>query len=78
MIEPENWDTLFWNRGDRYYICRLSQNLFGEWIVEREWGGRNSGKRGRLERAFPSLQEAESLVRQVARRRSYQRYEIKA
>lgn len=28
-----------WESKRRYYTARLSQDLFGDWIVERAWGG---------------------------------------
>jgi hypothetical protein len=40
---------LFWQRGDRFYWCALRQNLFGEWVLLRKWGGRRAGKGGQRE-----------------------------
>lgn len=28
-----------WETTSRYYVVRLYQDLFGDWIVESVWGG---------------------------------------
>jgi WGR domain len=63
-----------WQRGDRFYRCEVREDLFGNWVVVRFWGGVNSGKRGTKETVCQSYAEAEALFEAVAKRRARRRY----
>jgi hypothetical protein len=40
-----------WETGTRYYSAHLVKDLFGEWIVDRYWGGRfNNHRRWKAQR----------------------------
>lgn len=34
-----------WESKRRYYTARLSQDLLGDWVIERAWGGLFNRKR---------------------------------
>ena len=40
--DMEQWQSSQWHKGTRYYSIELCQNLFGEWVVRRSWGGKNT------------------------------------
>lgn len=74
IYEPDHWRELFWQRGDRYYWCALQQNLFGEWVVLRKWGGRKTGKGGQMETPCTNPEEGQRLIQDVQKRRQYRGY----
>lgn len=70
----DQWKSASWRRGDRYYHCELRQDLFGNWLVVRQWGGVSSGKWGAKEMLCTNYAEAEALFRTVAKRREKREY----
>lgn len=70
----DEWQELFWQRGDRYYWCALRQNLFGEWVLLRKWGGRQTGKGGQRETLCADFKEGHRLMQNVLQRRRYRGY----
>lgn len=64
-----------WKRGDgRWYRCELRQDLFGNWVLVREWGGVKSGKRGSKETVCERYEEGKTLFCEVAKRREKRGY----
>ena len=74
--EQEHWQELFWQRDDRYYWCALRQNLFGEWVLLRRWGGRRTRKGGQMETVVANPEEGHRLIQDVLKRRQYRRYTL--
>lgn len=37
-IHVEQWLIHRWQKGNRYYVAELMQDLFGIWILKRTWG----------------------------------------
>jgi hypothetical protein len=74
QYEPELWQELFWSRGDRFYACALRQNLFGEWVILQQWGGRQTGKGGRKETIVATPEDGHRLIQQIQKRRRYRGY----
>lgn len=72
----ELWQTHRWQRGTRYYICRLEQDLFGRWLVSSEWGGLRVGRRRLREEVYESYERAIARLEQVNRRRQQRRYDL--
>jgi len=70
----DQWQQQYWKRGDRYYCCRLAQDLFGNWLLVREWGGFTSGKRGAQEHLCENYEAGLSLLKTIAKRRCWRRY----
>lgn len=73
--QMELWQTHWWQRGTRYYICRLEQDLFGQWLVSSEWGGLRVGRRRLREEVYGSYELAWERLEPVNRRRLQRRYE---
>jgi WGR domain len=74
VYQFERWKSARWQRGDRFYRCEVREDLFGNWVVVRFWGGVNSGKRGTKETVCQSYAEAEVLFEAVAKRREKRAY----
>lgn len=70
----DQWQQQLWRRGDRYYHCRLEQDLFRNWLLVREWGGLTSGKRGAQEHLCESYEAGLFLLEKVSKRRHGRRY----
>jgi hypothetical protein len=72
--DPVQEQELFWQRGDRFYWCSLRQNLFGDWVLLRRWGGRRTGKGGQRETLCADLEEGRRLMQDILKRRRYRGY----
>ena len=72
--QVEQWKSARWQRGDRFYWCEVKEDLWGNWLVMRHWGGVSSGKWGVKETVCKSLTEAEALFDAVAKRREKRGY----
>ncbi|UBF28847.1 hypothetical protein K9N68_13970 [Kovacikia minuta CCNUW1] len=70
----DQWKQMCWRRGDRYYHCRLKQDLFGNWLLVREWGGLASGKRGTKEHLCESFEAGLFLLEIVSKQRHRRQY----
>ena len=44
----EHWQSSHWSKGTRYYCIELCQNLFGDWVIRRTWGRKNTVGSGKL------------------------------
>ncbi|MBD0335759.1 MAG: hypothetical protein ICV62_09735 [Cyanobacteria bacterium Co-bin13] len=73
--QMELWQTHRWQRGARYYICRLEQDLFGRWLVSSEWGGLRVGRRRLREEVYESYELACDRLMQLNRRRLQRQYQ---
>ena len=58
-----------WERKDgRYYIADVEQDLLGDWIVVRAWGGKLN--KGRLSRTpVSTLEEGREALLEIEQRR---------
>jgi hypothetical protein len=72
--ELNRWQTQRWEKGTRYYICRVEQDLFGTWLMISEWGGLWVGRRRLREESYPTYEAAIARfddVNQCRQRRGY-------
>ncbi|HEY9877964.1 MAG TPA: hypothetical protein V6D29_05880 [Leptolyngbyaceae cyanobacterium] len=76
MYQMELWQTHRWQKGTRYYICRLEQDLFGRWLVSSERGGLWVGRRRLREEVYDSYELACNRLEQINHRRQQRRYEL--
>lgn len=67
-------ETHYFTRGTRYYRLTVMQDLFGQWVVLREWG--SIPKRTVRWIAMPATtyQEAQQLLASLIERRLKRRY----
>ncbi|NEP19321.1 MAG: hypothetical protein F6J97_20915 [Leptolyngbya sp. SIO4C1] len=72
----DRWLRRSWYRptDGRRYQAELCQNLFGEWVLVREWWGVLSKKRGRMEAAFKTFEEGEASLATVTKCRQQHGY----
>jgi hypothetical protein len=56
------------------YDLAQEQELFGEWVLLRKWGGRRTGKGGQREILCADLEEGHRLMQDVLKRRRRRGY----
>jgi predicted DNA-binding WGR domain protein len=75
MYEQARWLYSAWSKDTRFYGLKLTQNIFGNWIVERNWGSqlhRGSGQSKYWE--CGSYEQALQLYRSQEHRRQRRGY----
>jgi hypothetical protein len=68
------WRIQRWQKGTRYYICRVEQDLFGTWLMCSEWGGLHVGRRRIREEVYPTYEAAIARFDEVNQRRQRRGY----
>ena len=58
----------------RYYVLRCGNDLLGDLVVSRLWGGKASRLGGEKHQATPSLEAALKLIAQIVRTRGRRGY----
>jgi|APMI01.1.fsa_nt_gi hypothetical protein len=58
----------------RYYVLRCGNDLLGDLVVSRFWGGKASWLGGEKHQATPSLEAALKLIAQIVRTRGRRGY----
>ncbi len=73
-MNTEHWIRVRWESRTRYYEVHLHQDLWGQWILTRTWGGKGS-QRGRIRhQPCSSRQEGERQLESIGRRRERHGY----
>ena len=75
MYELDRWQFRRWEKGTRAYAARLEQTLFGDWQVQRHWGGKGRAPGRTLTLPAASYAEALDLMEATATRRTRRGYE---
>jgi hypothetical protein len=65
----------YFTRGTRYYRLTLMQDLFGQWVVLREWGSIPRRTVRWIAMPTATYQEAQQLLASLIERRLKRRYE---
>lgn len=75
-IDPERWVTYRWQKGNRYYVAELMQDLFGAWILKRTWGSIDT-HRGHTKTLYAdNYDHALKLLRNLEKRRKVRGYTL--
>ena len=53
----------------RWYLLLLHQDLFGDWVLLRAWGGLDSRRGGERKEILDDIGNAERLVKEIRRTR---------
>jgi len=54
-IDYTKWQTWRWESDTRYYFLSFVQNLFGEWVLIKKWGGRYTPIHGTKTEYFQNI-----------------------
>lgn len=73
----DQWRKYYFETDTRYYEIRLQQDLLGDWIIQRSWGGLKNRLHGAKQQAYPSKELAEeqlALLLKQRRKKQYQQH----
>ena len=70
----DKWKSANGQRGNRFYRCEITQDLFGNWLVVRRWGAIDSRRWGSKDEVCQDYAEAQKLFGAVAKRREKRQY----
>ena len=73
-IDTEHWLTYRWQKGNRYYVAELRQDLFGAWLLKRTWGSIHTHRGHSKTRYADDYEQARKLLRDVEKRRKARDY----
>jgi hypothetical protein len=72
----DNWDNWDWRSNNRYYKLSLSQNLFSEWIIMKQWGGLKTRIQGTKTIYCKSVDEIKKVFKDTHKRRLARGYAL--
>lgn len=72
--EIGQWATHRWQTSQRYYIAEIMQDLWGNWLLRRSWGGLGSRRGSNLTVPAESYEQALMLLADTAKRRQARGY----
>jgi predicted DNA-binding WGR domain protein len=70
------WISLRWERGTRYYEVHLQQDLFGEWVLTQVWGRRGTELGRMVHTPCASYQDGRERLTAVQARREQRGYKV--
>ena len=72
----EQWQKIHWETDTRYYSVILQQDLFHQWNITRQWGGRHNERFGQKSNAFFSIEEAQKELEVIYKTREQRGYSL--
>ncbi len=63
-----------WRKQQHYFIVRLSQDLFGDWVLIRSWGNLSNGLAGCKQDVISCRQQAMRQLDAIRRRQQSRGY----
>lgn len=70
----DKWNRQDWHNGSRYYCCEVRQNLFGQWVALRRWGGVSAKQGQSPEHLCDHYEESLQIFEVVEKRRAKRGY----
>ena len=70
----DEWISLRWERGTRYYEVYLHQDLWGDWVLTQVWGRRGTALGRIVHNPCASYQEGREWLTAVQVRRRQRGY----
>lgn len=70
------WKSWNWESDFRYYRLSLSQNLFKEWIIVKQWGGLKTRIQGTKTIYCDSLDDINNIFKDTSKKRIARGYEL--
>lgn len=64
-----------WQKDDRRYVATVRLNLFGEWVLQRQWWGVVSHRHGEKWQSFESYEAALEALEKVGKQRKNRGYQ---
>ena len=73
-IDAEQWLTYRWQKGNRYYVAELTQDLFGTWVLKRTWGSIHTHRGQNMTLYAEDYNHAIKLLIDIEKRRKARGY----
>lgn len=74
MIDMSKWASYRFNRGSRYYVLSLVQNLWGEWEIQKVNGRIRSRQRKERHEPCNSYEDGRLLLKECSDYRVIKRH----
>jgi predicted DNA-binding WGR domain protein len=71
------WISLRWERGTRYYEAHLHQDLWGDWVLTQVWGRRGTELGRMVHTPCASYQDGRERLTAVQARREQRGYKVR-
>lgn len=71
-------EQIRWETERRYYAAKLYQDLLGDWVVERAWGGLHNNIGNGAQEIVPAYSDAVAAMARIHKERRARRYGIVA
>ena len=75
-IDYDKWQNWHWESETKYYKLSFVQNLFGEWIIIKKWGSRNTRIHGAKTFYCSSTDEIDEVFAAVHKKRVSRGYAL--
>jgi len=72
--DTEHWLTYRWQKGNRYYVAEVGQDLFGAWLLKRTWGSIHTHRGHSKTVCADNYEHALKLLQVVVKRRRARGY----
>jgi predicted DNA-binding WGR domain protein len=73
----DEWISLRWERGTRYYEVYLHQDLWGDWVLTQVWGRRGTELGRMVHTPCTSYQDGREQLAAVQARRERRGYKVR-
>ncbi len=70
----EKWRRQVWESETRWYVVALQQNLFGQWVITKSWGGKARRGGQTKDEDFADYEAALQRIEVIAQRRKAHGY----
>lgn len=74
QLQPECWLSKRWQTDRRYYVVEVGQDLWGNWLVKRNWGGLRSRRGNSITMPADNYEHALELLAAIEKRRLSRHY----
>lgn len=69
LYRPQLWQQVTWLSDKRYYFAELKQDLFGQWMIRRQWSGRYQKGGQTREARYAHYEDALAALIEIDERR---------
>lgn len=70
----KRWKRQDWRKGTRFYSCQIQQDIFGDWIVLKQWGRIGAPRGQHQEVPCERYEQGVKIFNSVAARRTKRGY----
>ncbi len=74
-ISQDIWQNWHWKSDSRYYKVLLHKDLFGNWVLSKEWGGLNNHINGGKSEVI-NIKDLDNLIENINNIRKTRCYKL--